>query len=297
MPSDAAPTTRPDKERWHQFLLSHDVNPWVAGIWSARARKCARIELNNILMPRPPVGSSRFGGMPDLVSEDDWPVRNGHRLSLLAQIDLAEIADLPTGLDLPAAGLLQFFFDLDDPAWIFADELDMGGFRVRYVQDGSPLVAMKSEPAVAPMAYGLKFTPSECLPDWWWMHDWLQRETSFTEDQIDDFRFEFDDETWDATENDGNLLGGWPATIQHPMELECELASKGIPPGKREYVSEWTASGASRAEDWRLLLQLDSMERELGWMWGDVGKLYFWCRQQDIAERRFDRAWVILQCT
>lgn len=32
-------------------------------------------------------------------------------------------------------------------------------------------------------------------------------------------------------------------------------------------------------------------------MWGDLGRLYFWIRDDDLAARRFEKAWLILQCT
>jgi uncharacterized protein YwqG len=44
-----------------------------------------------------------------------------------------------------------------------------------------------------------------------------------------------------------------------------------------------------------LLLQIDS-DDAIGWTWGDAGRLYFWIRKQDLAARRFDRVWTILQC-
>ena len=31
-------------------------------------------------------------------------------------------------------------------------------------------------------------------------------------------------------------------------------------------------------------------------MWGDMGCLYFWIRESDLAAQRFDDAWMILQC-
>jgi len=32
-------------------------------------------------------------------------------------------------------------------------------------------------------------------------------------------------------------------------------------------------------------------------MWGDMGMLYFWIRAEDLAARRFERVWMILQCS
>ena len=30
---------------------------------------------------------------------------------------------------------------------------------------------------------------------------------------------------------------------------------------------------------------------------GDVGRIYYWMPSEDLAARRFDRAWLILQCS
>ena len=42
------------------------------------------------------------------------------------------------------------------------------------------------------------------------------------------------------------------------------------------------------ADDWRLLLQVNS-DDYAGWMWGDVGRVYFWIRRQDFATGDSDR--------
>jgi len=31
-------------------------------------------------------------------------------------------------------------------------------------------------------------------------------------------------------------------------------------------------------------------------MWGDVGSIYFWIKQQDLAARKFDDVWLVFQC-
>ncbi len=43
------------------------------------------------------------------------------------------------------------------------------------------------------------------------------------------------------------------------------------------------------------MLQVDS-DDEAGMMWGDAGMLYYWIRDDDLAARRFDRAWCVMQC-
>jgi uncharacterized protein YwqG len=56
-------------------------------------------------------------------------------------------------------------------------------------------------------------------------------------------------------------------------------------------------SPTAGAADWRLLLQIDTDEDGPGWMWGDVGRIYFWIKKHDLALRRFADVWLILQCT
>jgi uncharacterized protein YwqG len=36
---------------------------------------------------------------------------------------------------------------------------------------------------------------------------------------------------------------------------------------------------------------------DAGMMWGDGGMLYFWIRREDLEKSRFDRCWMILQCS
>ena len=45
----------------------------------------------------------------------------------------------------------------------------------------------------------------------------------------------------------------------------------------------------------RSLLQLGTDEK-LGMNWGDNGQLYLWIRRDDLRARRFDKAWLVLQC-
>ena len=66
----------------------------------------------------------------------------------------------------------------------------------------------------------------------------------------------------------------------------CQALHDGIPCG----LPAWPG-----AADWQLLLQIDS-DPNTGMMWGDVGKLYFLMNSEDLRNRNFDAAWLILQC-
>jgi uncharacterized protein YwqG len=79
------------------------------------------------------------------------------------------------------------------------------------------------------------------------------------------------------------------------MRLECQLRLEGI--GSEQEAERIEAKGnklRSAANDWRLLLQLDS-DPMADFGWADSGRLYFWIRKADLAAKRFDRCWLILQ--
>jgi len=62
-----------------------------------------------------PLGTSRFGGAPDLPEGTKWPMANwgngGNFMTFLAQI---ELSDVPGNTGLPPQGLLLFFFDSEE---------------------------------------------------------------------------------------------------------------------------------------------------------------------------------------
>ena len=82
------------------------------------------------------------------------------------------------------------------------------------------------------------------------------------------------------------------------MELECACASRALSFHELPRYDEdpRMQTLASDAEDWRLLLQLDS-DLELNMSWDEGGRLYFWVREQDARRGDFQNVWMILQCT
>jgi uncharacterized protein YwqG len=80
------------------------------------------------------------------------------------------------------------------------------------------------------------------------------------------------------------VLAGGPAGIERHLRRQPGRVSRPR--------AEQLRTGAA---SWRLLLQLDT-DDDLGWMWGDVGRLYFTIRQEDLAAYDFSRAWMVLQC-
>lgn len=253
------------------------------------------------------LGTSRMGGLPDLPSHMEWPswsVPDSKRdrfemldieasskrlLNFIAQINLADIAPFEAAKDLPQTGLLYFFYDIEACTWGF-DPLDAGSARVIYF-DGQFSELRRANPDTE-LSYAL--TPAKlAFEEIWTINDTLERGHSKDE--------EFE-ECQSLIEKINDIdpfhhLFGNPQTIQDAMEVECQLVTNGIylgsGDGYRSPEAELLLPGAA---DWLLLLQVDTDEDNLDCMWGDCGRIYFWIRKQDLKERRFDRAWLILQC-
>lgn len=58
--------------------------------------------------PPPPLGASRFGGLPDLPDEAPWSEHDGKKLPLIAQLDLVALPRFD-GYPLPEQGWLSVF--------------------------------------------------------------------------------------------------------------------------------------------------------------------------------------------
>jgi uncharacterized protein YwqG len=258
-----------------------------------------------------PVGASRLGGRPDLPPSIEWPRWNGFAaedfigangarfprgckpatLSFVAQLNLAEIPD-GTGL-LPDKGWLFFFYDVDQQPWGF-DPRHRGCSRVFYFDGGVDSLRRNETPPDL-MQFELaatKLTPSltATLPRWHYQLGLDLDESArraywkLAESEI-------------AGSEPHHRLLGWPKQVQGEMNLECQLVTNGIYCGGPDaYESEEARRLKAGASDWIMLLQLDTDEQGPGWMWGDDGCLYFWIRKADLASRRFENVWTILQC-
>jgi hypothetical protein len=123
------------------------------------------------------------------------------------------------------------------------------------------------------------------------------RELLVTEDENEDEENAYDEfRSGHPVKGSGHQFLGWPSPIQGEMELECQLAANGIYVGNAEGYEDSRAEELGvGAKDWMLLLQVDS-DDDAEMMWGDAGMLYYWIRREDLEQRRFHKAWLVLQC-
>jgi uncharacterized protein YwqG len=89
---------------------------------------------------------------------------------------------------------------------------------------------------------------------------------------------------------------GHPDQIQGDMQVGCEIAY-GLHTWNDTKNSEKRKQIVNSALKWRMLQQIDSEENKTGIMWGDVGRIYYWILEDDLAALRFDRVICEMQCT
>ena len=241
---------------------------------------------------------SHLGGKPDLPAGFQWPDHVGRPLDFLIQVNCAEIAGFEPQSWLPKAGLLSFFYDLEEQPW-GSDPEDLTGFRVVYFKNISELDSHELPDQCKPIPnWALQFSPCLTAPSpWSRVYEKLQSQIAFTPEE-EDIYFNFIEALDSIAYPKGgqHRLLGHSANIQGDMQLEAQLVTHGINCGDPEgYRSPKARQLEAGAEDWRLLLQLDS-DRQALFTWGDAGMLYFWMRAEDLQSRSFDRAWMELQC-
>lgn len=239
---------------------------------------------------------SRMGGLSSLPEGMPWPEWKGKPLAFLCQVALEEIPAECERQGLPPSGMLYFFYNQEQQTWGFDPE-DEGSWRALYApapsRDGAPRAApdglkdncVYSEKPIA-------FTRIETYPDW---QDERVAALKLSNRQSDQY-LELCSRVFGG--NPAHHLFGHPAPVQgNDMDLECQLVSHGLycgsPSGYQDPRAQELEPGR---HDWVLLLQLDT-DDDVGMMWGDCGMLYFWIRKEDLAQSRFDKCWMILQCS
>ena len=218
---------------------------------------------------------SKFGGVPYLPTDYDYPIGNNSQpLFLLAQINFS---DFPNLEGFPNTGILQFYIsgsDEDTDLWgaNFDDSTKQDGFRIIYFPTITKIEAnLVTDFSFLPKPENLPF--SECCS--------LQFEKKNEPVGVTDYKFDelfgekffeqFDvkedeviDEYIDKFSSDGHKIGGYAFFTQQDPRPDL-IADKEI-----------------------LLLQIDT-DDEAGIMWGDSGICNFFISQTDLDNLDFSK--------
>ena len=242
------------------------------------------------------IGASKIGGVPDLPEGTEWPRWKGTPLAFIAQLKMDDVFKHDLTGTLPKTGLLSFFYDARQETWGF-DSDDRGSWRVSYFDGDSTGLSRAKPPNDLPeesrfKPCGLAFSAELTLPPW---ESIFIEQLGLSEEEIDKYFHLM--ETVGGEDQLIHRLLGHPEPIQNEMQLKCQLTFHGLYTGDATgYEDPRRAELEKGATDWQLLLQIDSDEDNAGMMWGDMGRLYFWIRKDDLKKRAFENVWMVLQC-
>ncbi len=246
------------------------------------------------------VGRSYFGGIPELPTGVEYPKFECSTfeddeiklrpLHFLAQIDCAELAEFDKSGLMPKKGRLLFFYRCDSNVWGF-DPADKGVARVIYCEENGTKPEISEEITVFPKI-PIKFSKNVSYPDIENLERLIGEKVDCEIYQAALSRLD------DGYGRDRHKMTGFADVMQNTMELECELVSRGFYLGNGyPKLDDFAKIARDSLDDWVLLFQLSTVEKdEFELMFGDCGRIYFYIRKSDLAECRFDRVWMILQC-
>ena len=267
-----------------------------------------RIEPTMVEEDTIPVGASKLGGRPDLLPDFVWPEWKGVGLTFLAQFQLSELVAYDVERLLPSEGMLYFFYEVEAQPWGM-EPTDRGAWQVAFYDSALSALQRTSspysvDPTRSPAPHRLDYMTILTVPDFTLVEHFTDIHMSEEEtDRYIDFESAY-----------GGLrhqVLGHAHQIQSPMQLWCELGLAGrwfseiFQQTERRLTPEGEQLEAKAIEDWRLLLQLDSIETATPaafgypWVveWGLGGMLYLYIRKDDLAQRRFSDTWLQLQTT
>lgn len=250
---------------------------------------------------------TKIGGKPDLPPDFEWyyyegedfnGVTENRPLSFIAQINCTEIKPYDKDDLLPDTGMLYFFYELGTMTWGYSPE-DKGSARVFYYDGDLSLLKQTDFPETLDKDYIIpektpEFVSISDVPDYSEVYEFY--DADFQDDDYDIYQelreSEFSDEI-------RIKLLGYADLIQNTIQCECEYVSRGYDYGNGvpDTSEEEKADIEKKAADWILLFQLDTIETDdYELMFGDCGRIYFYIRKKDLAERNFDNVQLILQC-
>lgn len=301
LPKTARPPTVPEPaasagdaahQDWRSLLASHGLARYAPAI-AELVRPAVQLTTRKVPAAALALGQSRIGGEPDLPSRFHWPTYHGKHLAFVAQINLDDVAQVMPDSPLPKQGQLWFFYAWDQEHWGF-DPKDAGSSAVHYEPNAK--LARHALPDDIPAegrfaSCAVTFRAYADIPD-----GSDERNPTVNADDATQERYQDVRNSVASAGGTSHKLLGYPEPIQDEMEAECATVTNGI------YMGDTTGPEHPRYEEleatkhqWRLLMQVDT-DDAADMMWGDAGRLYFWIRDQDLRERRFDKTWMILQC-
>jgi uncharacterized protein YwqG len=246
-----------------------------------------------------PLGTSKLDGNPDLPADFEWKYYEGKPLTFIGQFKLSEIAPCDRDKELPAEGMLYFFYDREE----MTDEF--GTWQFEYLENENTELQRKSHPQAQGRYVAIRALPSHRLN----FETCLSLPIVYEDEKADyDLQFTEDEhqQYWGfyntSFPEPRHSLLGYPSYIQYYPQWTCVVNTEGRAIQKiRESRGENHSSAEmdyikSETENWKFLLQIDT-DDSLNVMWGDAAMLYTCIRKDRLAAKSFEKCITLMQCS
>jgi uncharacterized protein YwqG len=221
---------------------------------------------------------SKVGGNPHVPVGFQWPFFKEFPLEFVAQINCAEF----TYPNFPNKGLLLFF--QDNQHWGYSPK-DAGFIRVIYYPDVMELQEIPTPVIYRKRLWGI--FGHQALPRVYKEAKLVLRQgislpsierglIALSDEGTEDAYCEVKEE---LQEGRFVQIGGFPNPVQNDG-MEAEIA-------------QMTSRGS--AEDWIMILEV-YCDKKTDMMWGDAGRIHFFCHIDDLKNQDFSRCWMQMQC-
>jgi hypothetical protein len=242
------------------------------------------------------VGESKFGGFPDLPADFEWPLWDEVPLTFLAQFRLSVLARFDRELNLPRAGMLYFFYDETLTSLIQDEKVVPLETKVHF--HPGDVSTLRRTPApedaewVQPPAHAT-FYRVVTIPFLNTVEHELMHLTEEEDLQYEKVVLEWRNFNPEKREP-RHFLGGFVDVNANDPRLQLvTIKGQKIPwndwhkekdeARKQALMDSWCLA----AQDWRLLLQVDS-DDDFGLHIGDYDKLDFFIHDDALANQSFD---------
>jgi len=211
------------------------------------------------------LGGTKLGGRPDLPLDMAWPTIEGTPQAFVAQVDLAEVMDALRTMhpEIEArSGLLTFFCD--------------SAFRIRgedRSELGCEVLGIPPGTAIGPRDF-----PDALPQEWRHLELPLGAEAELMNVPVD---------AWEVEQSgvDHQQIWAWGERNGYPEDRRHRMF--GYPEPVQNEPRQWS--------DEILLLQVDA-DPDAGMDWGDVGRVFYLIRRDDLGASVFSRVQLVFQC-
>lgn len=232
---------------------------------------------------RLPVGTSKFGGRPDLPSDIEWPKSgDGIPMEFIAQFNMEEVHKADVAEQMPANGMVYLFFSFSYSVENYGDPQC---FKVIYVenQDGLARRDFPENVERKQASKKMDFIEYLSLPTF----DWTDlKKMGMTEAEQDAYN-----------ELSGThfqiVMLGHILTVQGPMEYECEDQRLSRNMGKL-LPESWEERSAlfTQLDEWIPFFYLNNDWLDPN---GDGSDIAFYIQKQDLKNGNFSKMCLVIQ--